>query len=231
MLASSWYTRRRMLVSLGLLLMVLVALAIQGGLAGGGALQTITSLPGISLLSHTEPSAIHMQAQPLADTASSRLLRVDSASRDQYYTAYQWNVWAYSSCSGIAMEMVMNAYGRHLIAADVLQKEQDLGVWNVQLGLLREEGITLTAASYGFDTVSGHTRTLQEVIDAANKGMPVIVSVRDSHYFPNGHIFVIRAGDDQSVSVADSSPANFTHMTRAMFTNMWQGFSAVLTPR
>jgi len=56
------------------------------------------------------------------------LVRVDSAARNQYATLYQWQVWAYSSCSGIAMETVMNAYGRHLIASDVLQVEQNLGV-------------------------------------------------------------------------------------------------------
>lgn len=125
----------------------------------------------------------------------------------------------------------MNAYGRHLIAADVLQKEADLGVWNISLGLLREEGIAMTASYFGFDASLSHARSLQDIITIANKGEPVIVGVRDSYYYPGGHIFVVRGGDNQKVFIADSSPANFKQMSYSMFLGMWQGFSAILTPR
>jgi len=164
-------------------------------------------------------------------TASMRVVRVDSAARNQYYTDYQWQVWSYSSCSGIAMEMVMNAYGRHLIAADVLQEELNQGVWDVNLGLLREDGIPTTAAYFGFATSETHTRTLQNILTISNQGTPVIVSVRDSYYFPGGHIFVVRGGDSQYVYIADSSRQNFQRMTYSMFLGMWQGFSAALTLR
>lgn len=236
-LPPSWYQRRRALVSLGLLVMVLLTLSTQSGLVGETfhsitkGLETTTKGLAMTVLRQSQPADVHTPAHPLAQTASMLVVRVDSAAADQYYTDYQRQVWSYSSCSGIAMEMVMNAYGRHLIAADVLQVESDLGVWNVQLGLLREDGIALTATHFGFDTSAGHTRTLQDVINSANQGAPVIVSVRDSQYFPNGHIFVIRGGDDQYVYIADSSPANFQRMTRAMFVGMWQGFSAVLMPQ
>jgi hypothetical protein len=235
-LPSSWYQRRRVLVSLGLLVMVLLTLSMQSGLVGETFhsittdLETTTKGLAMAVLRQSQPDNVQAPARPVVQNASARVVRVDSASSAQYYTAYQLQVWSYSSCSGIAMETVMNAYGRHLIAADVLQVESDLGVWNVQLGLLREDGIALTATHFGFDTSSGHTRSLQDVINSANQGFPVIVSVRDSQYFPGGHIFVIRGGDDQYVYIADSSPANFQHMTRSMFVNMWQGFSAVLTP-
>jgi hypothetical protein len=229
-LPASWYRRRRTLVSLGLICMVLLALSVQSGLAGE-TFHTITKSVETTILSYNKPADVHTPARPLPQTASMLVVRVDSAATNQYYSEAQRQSWMYSSCSGIAMETVMNAYGRHLIAADVLQVESDLGVWNVQLGLLRENGIALTAAHFGFDTSSGHTRTLQEVIDTANKGAPVIVSVRDSYYYPNGHIFVIRGGDDQYVYIADSSLANFQRMTHPMFVGMWQGFSAVLTPR
>lgn len=238
-LPPSWYARRRMVVSLGLLLMLALALVAQDGLAGGGAdsaIQQITSGLGLSFLSsaHTivQPTPVAQHAAVVdTSTASQRLVRVDSASPAQYHTAYQLQVWSYASCSGIAMEMVMNAYGRHLIAADVLEKEYALGVWNSDLGLLRDEGIALTAATFGFDADAGRTRGVQDVITIANQGQPVIVSVRDSYYFPGGHLFVIRGGDDQYVYIADSSPHNFQRMTRAMFVGMWQTFSAVLTPR
>jgi hypothetical protein len=228
-LPGSWYRRRRALVSLGFLVMILLALFMQGSLAEG-PLHRLTQGLEFSFLSRTSvqvPSA----ARVVSKTASMRVVRIDSAARDQYYTDYQWHVWSYASCSGIALATVMDAYGRHLIAADVLQRELDLGVWNVQLGLLREEGIALTASTYGFNTDWGHKHTLQDIIKISNGGAPVIVSVRDATYFPAGHIFVIRGGDSQYVYIADSSPANFQRMTIPMFLGMWQGFSAILTPR
>ncbi|MBV9229938.1 MAG: hypothetical protein JOZ18_11545 [Chloroflexi bacterium] len=229
-LPSSWYTRRRTLVSIGFLIMLLLTLFAQTGLAGG-ALQGLSRGLGLSFLNAHQSADGRIAAHPLPQTASVLLVRVDSAAHDQYYNAYQLQVWSYSSCSGIAMEEVMNAYGRHLIAADVLQRELDLGVWNVQLGLLREEGIAMTAATFGFNTDASHTRTLQDLITISNRGAPVIVDVRDSYYYPGGHIFVVRGGDSQYVYIADSSPANFQRMTHAMFLGMWQGFSAVLTPK
>ena len=124
----------------------------------------------------------------------------------------------------------MNAYGRHLIASDILQVELNLGVWDVNLGLLREEGIAMTAAYFGFNANLSHSRTLQDIIAISNKGTPVIVSVRDSYYFPGGHFMVVRGGDNQYVYLADSSPANFQRMSYSMFLGMWSSFSAILTP-
>lgn len=229
-LPSSWYTRRRTLVSLGFLVMLLLTLFAQGALADG-TLQGLGKNLNFFSQFQAQSTNVYTPVQPLPDTASTRIVRVDSAARDQYYTDYQWRTWSYSSCSGIAMEEVMNAYGQHLIAADVLQEELNLGVWSVSLGLLKEQGIAMTASYYGFNTDASHARTLQDIINIANKGFPVIVSVRDSYYFPGGHIFVVRGGDSQYVYIVDSSLNNFQRMTYAMFLGMWQGFSAILTPR
>ncbi|GAC1389052.1 MAG: hypothetical protein NVS4B11_06570 [Ktedonobacteraceae bacterium] len=235
LLPASWYTRHRTLVSLGFLGMVLLALFLQDGLTEGG-LRLLSKGIGSTFLSTSQANVVqtagHATPIPvLPATASVRLIRIDSTLRGQYHTDYQWQVWSYSSCSGMAMTMVMNAYGRHLIAADVLQEELNLGVWNVSLGLLREEGIAMTATYYGFDTNANHTRTVQDLITIANKGAPIIVGIRDSYYYPGGHLFVVRGGDNQYVYIADSSRANFQRMSYSMFLNMWQGFSAVLTPR
>ena len=232
---SSWYTHRRTLVSLGFLTMVVLTLFVQNALADG-ALQHLSNGLDFSLLSYSQPqsNALHPAVQPAHSTsltASQRVVRVDSGAANQYSTAYQHNIWEYSSCSGIAMVTVMNAYGRHLIASDVLQVELNLGVWDVHLGLLREEGIAMTAAYFGFNASLSHSRTLQDIIAIANKGEPVIVSVRDTYYFPGGHIMVIRGGDSQYVYLADSSPANFPRMSYSMFLGMWSNFSAILTPR
>jgi phosphatidylglycerophosphate synthase len=228
-LPGSWYRRRRTLVSLGFITMILLTLLMQGSLVDG-PLHGLTQGLGFSFFRKID-TPVQSAAHVVVTTASMRVDRIDSAARSQYYTDYQWRVWSYSSCSGIAMATAMNAYGRHLIAADVLQRELDLGVWNVQLGLLREDGIALTASTYGFNTDWGHAHTLQDIIRISNAGSPVIVSVRDTTYYPGGHIFVIHGGDSQFVYIADSSPLDFQRMTIPMFLGMWQGFSAILTPR
>lgn len=235
-LPASWYTRRRTLVSLGFIVMVLLALFLQDGLTEG-RLRLLTKGIGFSFLSIVQPNDVKTSAQNapvpvqvLPGGASARIVRIDSAARLAYRTDYQWQVWSYSSCSGIAMTMVMNAYGKNLIPGDVLQEEANLGVYDVNLGLLREEGIAMTASYYGFDTSANHTRTLQDIITLSNKGQPVIVGVRDGFYYPGGHIFVVRGGDSQYVYIVDSSRANFQRMSYSMFLGMWPGFSAVLTP-
>ncbi|GHO42930.1 C39 family peptidase [Ktedonospora formicarum] len=230
---SPWYQHRRSLVSVGVLVLFILLLFVQTGLAGG-TMTTFSQGIGLSLFNTNADNRGYQPARhvaPIVTTASTLLLRVDSADPNQYRNTYQLQTWSYSSCSGIALEMVMNSYGRQLIASDILQKELELGVWDVNLGLLREDGIAMTANYYGFNASAGRTRTLQQVIDAANSGSPVIVSVRDSYYFPGGHFFVIRGGDSQNVYIADSAPTNFQQMSRAMFTGMWQTYSAVLTPR
>jgi Peptidase_C39 like family len=252
--SSSWYMRRRTLVSLGFLTMTILTLFVQNALADG-SLQHLSNGLDFTLLSYSQPqpSDLHPATHPtrvvpsathsspvippathstrvVPLTASQRVVRINSGAADQYATTYEHDVWEYSSCSGIAMEMVMNAYGRHLIASDVLQEELKLGVWNVQLGLLRDEGIAMTAAYFGFNADLSHSRTVQDIVAIANKGQPVIVSVRDAYYFPGGHFMVVRGGDNQYVYLADSSPANFPRMSYSMFLGMWSGLSAILTP-
>jgi hypothetical protein len=224
-LPSSWYRRRRTIVSAGLLLMMLLTLFLQSGLADG-ALQGLRR--GIALLDfthHTSALDLSTSSLPLDGTASSRIVRVDSAERRQYYSDYQWQVWSYSSCSGIAMEEVMDAYGLHLIAADVLQVESNLGVWDTYDGLTGgEAGIAEAASYFGFRAVPNPPRTIQDLIAVANKGFPVIVGVP-------GHILVVRGGDSNDVYLVDSAPADRTIMTREQFANWWDNFSVELVPR
>src|ERR1700730_15065776 len=198
-LSSSWYTRHRTLVSVCFLLMLFLTLFMQSGLADG-PLQGLRK--GLSILSAYQSTDFKTVAHPLPLTASVLLVRVDSAARDQYYNDYQWHVWSYASCSGISLEEVMNAYGRHLIAADVLQVEQNLGVWDSYDGLIGGEPAMARVANYfGFKVDPHPPRTLQALIYIANKGFPVIVGLP-------GHFFGVHDGDSNSVFVADSAPAD-----------------------
>jgi hypothetical protein len=223
-LPTSWYRRKRSIVSFGLLLMVVITLFAQSGLADG-ALQGLKR--GIALLDFTQHTSVldlSTSSLPLDGTASSRIIRIDSALRGQYYTDYQYQVWSWSSCSGISMEEVMDAYGRHLIAADVLQEELNLGVWDTYNGLTGgEAGIAKAASYFGFRAVSNPPRTVADLIAVANKGFPVIVGVP-------GHILVVRGGDSNNVFLVDSAPADRTIMSRAQFAGWWDNFSVELLP-
>ncbi len=228
-LPSSWYRRRRTLVSASFLLMLLLALFVQSAVADGALQNLGKSFSSLGLTQAIDvKTAAHPQMftnSPL--TASQSIVRVDSADPHQYSTSYQLNVWSFSSCSGIAMEEVMNAYGKHLIASDVLQVEIHLGIWNTYDGLTGgEAGIARTAAYFGFKAVAHPPRTVQDLIAVVSKGFPVIVAIP-------GHILVVRGGDSTNVYFVDSAPENRTVMTRQQFSAQWSNnhFSVVLTPR
>ena len=221
-LSSSWYGRHCTLVSVSFLMMLFLALFLQSGLADG-AMQNLSK--SFNVTSYFQSSDIKAVAHPLPFTASVRIVRVDSAVRDQYFTDYQWQVWSYASCSGISLEEVMNAYGRHFIAAYVLQVEQNLGVWDTYDGLVGGEPAMKKVANYfGFKVSPNPPRTLKDLIYTANKGFPVIVGMP-------GHIFVVRGGDSNVVYVVDSAPADRTVLTYQEFTSIWNGFSVLITPQ
>lgn len=222
-LPRSWYNWQRTAVSFGLLIMLLIGILIQTGVASD-VFHTLTR--GISLSgSQVYGDNVQPSFQPIPFSASARIVRVDSASRAQYYTDYQFQVWSYTSCSGLAMEEVLNAYGRHYIGADILQVELKMGIWDTYDGLIGgEQGMARLAAYFGFQASPNPPRTLQDLILVANKGFPVIVG-------SPGHIMVIKGGDANFVYAVDSSPANRTIMTHDQFMNFWDGFSVLVTPK
>ena len=221
---SSWFRRRRTLISIALLTMGVLTLFLQSGLADG-ALQTLATGLGLNTTQHLASFDINTSLPPVSFSASARVARIDSAARNQYYSDYQWQVWSYSSCSGISMEMIINSYGHNYIAADFLQKESTLGVWDTYNGLTGgEPAIAQTATYFGFKALPNPPRKLQDLISTVNKGYPVMVG-------NPGHIMVVHGGDNNYIYVADSSPANRTIMTHAQFLSWWDGFSVVLVPR
>ncbi|HEV2583197.1 MAG TPA: hypothetical protein VGT44_20215 [Ktedonobacteraceae bacterium] len=223
--SGSSYRRHRVIISGALILMALLGLFVQTGLADGALKSIRYSLSAFSLSNNPQGFDISTELPPMPFSAADHVVREDSAARDQYYSDYQWHVWSYSSCSGFAMEMSINAYGNHYIAADFLQKEADLGVWNVAAGLTGgEAGIAETASYFGFKALPNPPRTLQALIYAVNHGYPVIVG-------SPSHIMVARGADSTYIYVADSSLVDRTAMTYAQFMAWWDGFSVVLVPR
>lgn len=162
--------------------------------------------------------------------ASKALVRIGQLDPGQYATSAQYNAWAYSACSTAAMTEVINAYGHHYRIADILKVESGLGEITPALGLLEDVGIQRTVAQFGFKTSWGYNLSLNQIIDTANNGRPVIVSFPPSRY-AGGHLVVVTGGNANYVYLADSSFYDRRVLTRAQFMQWWGGFSAIVTPQ
>lgn len=163
-------------------------------------------------------------------SATTSLVRLSQLDPTQYTSNQEFTTWAYSACSTTSLTEVMNAYGRHLRITDVLKVEASLGEITPQLGLLYEAGIQKTAAQFGFKTTWGHNLSLDQIIDIANQGRPVIVSFPPDRY-AGGHLLVVIGGNNSIVKLADSSLWNRHYLSRSQFLQWWEGFYAIVIPK
>ena len=226
---SSWYIRRHTLVLLGFLLVAFLTLFIQSGLADD-ALQQLGKSFSFFSASQSSASSVYFTAHSLQPAnASQQLVRISQLDPSQYDSPAEYNSWAYSACSTASMTEVFNAYGRHFRITDVLKVEAQIGEITPQLGLVDPSGIEQTAAQFDFKTTWGNAWTLDQVINAANSGKPVIVSFPPDRY-AGGHILVVTGGDTNMVYLADSSFWNRHELSRPQFLQWWEGFAAVVTP-
>lgn len=161
--------------------------------------------------------------------ATQDLIRLSQLDPSQYSSQAEYNTWAYSACSTTSMTEVINSYGHHYRITDILKVESGIHEITPELGLLEDAGIERTGAQFGFKTSWGYSRSLDQVIAAANSGTPVIVSFPPSRY-AGGHLLVVIGGDSNSVRLADSSLYNRHVLSRSQFTVWWGGFSAIMTP-
>lgn len=228
-ISHSWYKRFRVMVSLSLLVMMLIALLIQTGLASG-ALHSLGM--SLSLFSNTASFSadINTSAHLTDGNASQRLVRISQLDPAQYSSPTEYSTWAYSACSTAAMTEVFNAYGMHLRITNVLAVEARIGEITPDQGMLRPQGIGNTSAQFGFKTQLRTDWTLDQIIAIANGGHPVIVDYPPDRY-AGGHLLVLRGGDANYVYLADSSAWNRGVLTRAQFLAWWAGYGAVVTPK
>ena len=163
-------------------------------------------------------------------TATRSLVRLGQLDPGQYNSTQEYNSWAYSACSAAAMTEVINAYGHHYRVTDILKVESQIGEITPELGLVEEVGIARTVARFGFNTAWGHNLSLDNVIDIANHGRPVIVGWPPARY-AGGHLLVVTGGNSNYVYLADSSSYNYHSLSRHKFLSWWEGFSAIVTPK
>jgi hypothetical protein len=176
----------------------------------------------------TEESTTTSTSTPT--NASKALLRISQADVSQYANSQEHATWWASSCSATSMAVVLNSYGHRYRITDILKIESSLGAISPKNGLLYGNGIDTTAARFGFETRTLNKPSLDQVIDTANKGQPVIVSFPPQPDWTGGHILVVRGGNSTTVKLADSSNYNLETVTRHYFTTHWRGFAKVLTP-
>jgi len=210
------------------LLMVMLTLFIQSGLADGVLRKLSIS---INLLSDTfQVSDLSTAAHVGQLNASQQLVRISQLDPAQYNSPEEYNTWAYSACSAASLTEVFNAYGHHYRVTDILNVEAQIGEITPALGLLRPEGVEHTAAQFGFKTTWGNAWSLEQVIETANRGNPVIVSFPPDRY-DGGHILVVTGGNGTTVYLADTSGWNRHSLSSAQFLQWWEGFAAVVTPQ
>ncbi len=187
-------------------------------------------------------AAAPVQAVPVAQmtpgvssgaNASRALVRINQAAVNQYASQAEHDTWWPSTCSTASMTEVMNSYGHHFKITNVLQVESRIGAIAADSGLLDPSGIDLTAGRLGFETHTLNSPSLDQVIDIANAGEPVIVNFPPATW-SGGHLLVVRGGTDTTVDLADSSTLNhgagLQEVSRAYFLTYWRGFAKVLTP-
>ena len=228
-LPPSWYSRLRIYVSLGLLLMVMATFFIQRSLADG-TLQSLSKELTVFSASQFNTNDIQTASHVTTLNVSRQLVRISQLDPAQYSSSAEWNTWAYSACSTASMTEVFDAYGRNFRITDVLKVESQIGAITPQMGLLDPSGIQQTAAQFGFKTDWGNSWSLDRVINTANSGKPVIVGFPPDRY-AGGHLLVVIGGDSNYVYLADSSSWNHRMLTHDQFLQWWAGYAAVVTPK
>lgn len=218
-----WMGITLILVSVFLLCIYLLKTLMPGTLLVGAI-----SWPYTSTSSTQSSSQQNSPAEPFIG-ASRALIRLSQLDPNQYNSNSEYNQWAYSACSAAAMTEVINSYGHNYRVTDILKTEAQIGEITPQLGLLEDVGIQRTATRFNFQTVWGHKLSLDNIIDIANHGKPVIVSFPPDRY-AGGHVLVVTGGNSNSVYLADTSRYNRHSITRAQFLQWWEGFSAIMTP-
>jgi Peptidase C39 family len=222
---TSWLGIILVLISVFLLGLFLLHTLLPGaGLSSMGWSGNL-SVPASNTSNQSQSVPVQSHAQ-----ASQALVRIGQMDPSQYNSKQDFNTWGLSTCSTAAMTEVINAYGHHYRIADILKVEARIGAITPSQGLLDGSGIQQTVAYFGFKTTYMHNESLNDVINVANAGTPVIVGFPPSRY-PLGHLVVVTGGNANNVFLADSSIFNRHSVTHAQFMAWWAGFAAIVTPK
>ena len=161
--------------------------------------------------------------------ASQAVVRIDQTDPGQYASQQDYQTWSPSTCSAASMTEVINSYGHHYKLADILKVEAGLGEITPESGLLSPNGIDKTVSQFGFQTRWLQNPSLDDLINTANSGTPVIINFPPSRW-AGGHFLVATGGDKNYVYLTDSSRLNMRAMDHQTFLKYWAGLAVVVTP-
>jgi hypothetical protein len=145
---------------------------------------------------------------------------------DQFDSPAQFNTYSPAACSPAALAMVLSAWG--VPHATIGQMIDDLGPdLSPYAGLLTQDGFQVVAAKYNMRAdISWHVTYNQMLYLTNTLGIPVIVNFRRDygyyHYFSGGHFLVVTGGDQQGVSIVDSSEYFIKYLPHDVFDGLWQ---------
>ncbi|HEV2237207.1 MAG TPA: C39 family peptidase, partial [Ktedonobacterales bacterium] len=128
---------------------------------------------------------------------------------DQYDSPAQFNTYSPAACSPSALAEVLTAWG--VPHATIGQMIDDLGPdLSPYAGLLTQDGFQVAAAKHSMRADISWSLSYNQILYLTNSlGIPVIVNFRRDygyyHYFAGGHFLVVTGGDQQGVSIVDSS--------------------------
>ncbi len=209
--------------------------------------RTLLAVIAISAAIWTSLSAAGEPSQPLMSfqagvgshdaRAITRLVQPETQGKrpDLYDSVDQFNAWWDAACSAAVMSEILTAWGKQGTTIgrmiDVMQPDISLNG-----GLLTPHGFQRGAAVYGYRADISWKLTYKQMLYITNVlGLPVIVNVRISygyyHFFSGGHFLVVTGGDDQGLTIVDSSEYYIHYLPIETFTSMFTGMTAIVVPQ
>lgn len=145
---------------------------------------------------------------------------------DQYDSDAQFRLYSPAACSPSVLAEVLTAWG--VPNATIGRMIDDLGPHlSPYAGLLDEQGFQVAAAKHGMRAdISWHLSYNQILYLTNTLGIPVIVNFRRDygyyHYLAGGHFLAVTGGDQQGVSIVDSSEYFIKYLPQDVFDGLWR---------
>jgi hypothetical protein len=199
---------------------ILAIMAIVGAVGFSVVAAGESRSPAASLHAGASSRAALIVAQAVRPLTS--LLRPD-----QYDSKAQFQLYSGAACSPSVLAEVLTAWG--IPNATIGHMIDDLGptYLSPNWGLLDEKGFQFAAAKHHMRADISWHLTYNQILYVANVlGLPVIVNFRRSYgyysYFAGGHFLVVTSGDQQGVTIVDSSEYFIKYLTKDVFDGLWE---------
>jgi hypothetical protein len=145
---------------------------------------------------------------------------------EQYDSKAQFDLYSGAACSPSVLAEVLTAWG--VPHATIGQMIDDLGSYlSPYDGLLDQQGFEAAAAKHNMRADISWHLTYDQILYLTNVlGIPVIVNFRRDygyyHYFAGGHFLAVTGGDENGLTIVDSSEYFIKYLPHDVFDGLWQ---------